>query len=45
MDMDINSEPGLGKADKSVDSKNQTDSATEIPKTNSESMKVVQDRS
>ena len=42
MDKDINSEPGPGRADKSVDSKNQVDSETEIPKSNSESMKVVQ---
>ena len=44
MDIDINSEPGPGRADKSVDSKNQADSATEIPTSNSESMKVVQDK-
>jgi len=33
MDMDINLEPGPGRADKNVESKNQADSATEIPKT------------
>ena len=32
MDIYVNSEPGPGRADKSVHSKNQTDSATEIPK-------------
>ena len=35
MDIDINSEPGPGRADKNVDSKNQADSATEIPKSSS----------
>ena len=42
MDIDINSGPD--RADKSVDSENQADSATEIPKSNCESMKVVQDK-
>ena len=42
--MDINSEPEPGGADKNVDSTNQADSATEIPKQRSESMKVVQDK-
>ena len=44
MVVDINSEPGPGRADKNVDSKNQADSATEIPKSNSESMKMFQDK-
>ena len=44
MDVDINSEPGPGKADKSAISNNQADSATEIHKSNSESMNVVQDK-
>jgi len=35
MDMDINLEPGPGGADKKVESKNQEDSATEIPKISS----------
>ena len=43
MGIDVNSEPGPGGADKDVESKIQADSATEIPKTSSESMKVVQD--
>jgi len=42
MDIDINLEPG--GSDKNVESKNQADSATEIPKTSSESMKAVQDK-
>jgi len=33
-----------GGSDKNVESKNQADSATEIPKTGSGSMKVVQDQ-
>ena len=37
-------EPGPGRADGSVDSRRQADSATEIPKSKSESMKVVQDK-
>ena len=41
MDVDINLEPGPGGSDKDVESKNQADSATEIPKTSRESMKVV----
>ena len=44
MDIDINSEPGLGRANRSVDSKNQADSAAEIPKSSSESTIVVQVR-
>ena len=44
MDIDINSQPGPGRADKNVASKNQADSATEILISNSESMKVVQDK-
>jgi len=44
IDVDINLEPGVGGADKNVESQNQADGATEIPKTNSESMKVVQDK-
>ena len=44
MDIDINLEPGAGGSDKYVGSKNKADSATEIPKTSSESMKVVQDK-
>ena len=44
MDIDVNSEPGSGRADKSVDSKNQASTATEIPKSNSKSMNVVQDK-
>jgi len=44
MDIDIDLEPGPGGSDKNVVSKNQADSATEIPKTSSESMKVVQDK-
>ena len=44
MDIDITAEPGPGIADKSVDSKNQTDSDTEIPRSSSESMQVVQDK-
>ena len=39
-DIDINLEPGPGRADKNVYSIN----ATTIPKTNSETMKVVQDK-
>ena len=42
MVMDINSVPGPGGADKNVDSKRQADS--EIPKTRSESIKVVQEK-
>ena len=34
-DIDIISEPGLGRADKGVDSKNQSDSETKIPEPNS----------
>ena len=41
MGIEINTGPG--RADKSVDSKNQADSATEIRKLKSESLKVVQD--
>jgi len=44
MDIDINLEPGPSGLDKDVKSKNQADSAKEIPKTSSESMKVVQDK-
>ena len=44
MDIDINLEPGPGGSDKNGESKNQADSATEIPKTSGESMKVVQDK-
>jgi len=44
MDIDINLEPEPGESDKDVESKNLTASATEIPKTSSESMKVVQDK-
>ena len=44
MDIDINLESGPGRSDKDVESKNQAASATEIPKTSSESMKVVQDK-
>ena len=44
MDMDINSEPGPGRADKSVDSNNQADNATTIRKSISESMKFTQDK-
>ena len=44
MNIDINSEPGSGRAEKSVDSNSQTDSATEIPKSKSESLKVVRDK-
>ena len=44
MDVDINSEPGPGRADKSDDSKNQADSASKIYKSHSESMKVFQDK-
>jgi len=42
MDIDINLEPGPDGTDQNLDSQNQADSATEIPKTSSESMKVVQ---
>ena len=45
MNIDINSEPGPGRADRIVDSQNQADSATEIHKLNSESKKVVQNNS
>ena len=41
MDIDINSEPGPGPDDRYVHSKNQAGRATEIPKSSSESMKVV----
>ena len=44
MDININSEPGPGRADKSVDCKNHANSGIEIPTSNSESMKVVQDK-
>ena len=44
MDIDINSEPGPGRTDKSVDSKSQANSATEIPISNSLSVKVLQDK-
>jgi len=44
MDTDIDLEPGPCGSDKNVESKNQADSATEIPKTSGESMKVVQDK-
>jgi len=45
MDIDIDLQPGPGAgADMNVESKNQADSAPEIPKTSSESMKVVQDK-
>jgi len=44
MDIDINLETGPGGTDQNVESKNQADSATEIPKTSSESIKVVQDK-
>ena len=43
-DIDINLEPGPGGADNHVGSKNQADSATEISKSSSESMKVVPDK-
>jgi len=43
MDIDIDLEPGPGGSDKNVVSKNQADSETQIPKTSSESMKVVLD--
>jgi len=42
MDIDNNLEPGLDGVDKHVESKNQADSATQIPKTSIESMKIVQ---
>ena len=42
--IDINSKPGIGIADKHVDSKNQPDSATEIFKSSSESIKVIPDK-
>ena len=41
MDIDNNSEPGPGTDDRYVHSKNQASRATEIPKSSSESMKVV----
>ena len=44
MYIDINSENGPAGKCKNVDSKIQTDSATEISKSNCESMKVVQDK-
>ena len=44
VDIDISLEPEPGGSDKDVESKNPTDSATDIPKTSSESMKVVQDK-
>jgi len=40
MDTDIDLEPGPCGSDKNVESKKQADSATEIPKTSSKSMKV-----
>ena len=42
--IDINSEPGSGGAENHVGSKNQADSATEISKSNSESIKVFPDK-
>ena len=42
--ININSEPRPGTGDKYVHSKNQADSATEIRKSNSESMKAVPDK-
>ena len=44
MDMDINSEPGAGRADKNIDSKDRADGATEIPNTIIESIKEAQDK-
>jgi len=41
MNSDVNVEQRPGGSDKNVESKNQADSATEIPKTSCESMKVV----
>jgi len=43
-DVDSKLERGPGGADKNVESKNEADSATEIPKTSSEPIKVVQDK-
>ena len=44
MDKDINSELGPGRADKSIHSKNQADSATIIPESSSQSMEVALDK-
>ena len=44
MVININSEPRPGTGDKYVHSKNHSDSATEIRKSNSESMKAVPDK-
>ena len=44
MNIDINLKPGIGTADKHVDSKNQPDSATEIFKSSSESIKIIPDK-
>ena len=43
-DVDSKLERGPGGAHKNVESKNEADSATEIPKTRSESIEVVQDK-
>jgi len=40
----INLEPGPDGSDENVESKHQANNATEIPKTSSESMQVVQDK-
>ena len=44
MDIDINSELGPDRADRSVDYKSQADSVTEVPKSSSEKMKAVPDK-